>query len=91
LAATGTAATFARAWSSPSARLKASARVIAILVRVLQFQYCSEPAKFILIATRTHSPLFARSSFIAWRLTTIRLCMTEFPSDSCGGWYTGTK
>jgi hypothetical protein len=91
LAATGIAPHFARAWSSPSPRLKASAHVIAIFVRLLQLQYCPQPAKFILIATRTWSPLFARSSFIAWRPTTIRRCMTEFPSDSCGGWYTVTK
>jgi hypothetical protein len=55
----------------PPLRLTASARVIAILVRVLQLQYFSQPASnFILITTRTRSPMFARSSFLAWPTTT---------------------
>jgi hypothetical protein len=53
----------------PGSRLKTSARVIAILVRVLQFQYFSQPGNFILVTTRTRSPLFARTSVIAWRTT----------------------
>jgi hypothetical protein len=73
----------------PAARLKASARDIAILASVLQLHYFSN---FILISTRTRSSLFARSSFITWRTTTtIRRCMAEFPFDSCGDWYTGTN
>jgi hypothetical protein len=55
---------------NPFSRLKASAGVIAILVRVLQPQYFSQSANFILIITRTWSPLFVKSSFIAWRITT---------------------
>jgi hypothetical protein len=43
LAATSTATTLASAWPSPS-RLKALARVIAILVRVRQLQYFSQSA-----------------------------------------------